>query len=86
MSLSNTHSHTHTHTHTQTKSVKHGLLSAIEEVYDIFRDGGTFLLLFIAQQFSLCYLIKEAETSSKMLFLTETFHCEICSMCVSIGK
>ena len=43
------------HKHTHTKCMKHGLLSATEEVYDIFRDGGVFLLLY--------HLIKEAETS-----------------------
>jgi len=51
------------HTRTQTKSMKHGLLSATEEAYDIFRDRGMFLLLFTEQQFSLYHLVKEGETS-----------------------
>jgi len=42
--------------------MKHGLLSATEEAYNIFRDGGMFLLLFTEQQFSLYHLVKEGET------------------------
>jgi len=57
------HTHTHTHTCTQTKNMKHGLFSATEEAYDIFRDRGMFLLLFTEQQFSLYHLVKEGELS-----------------------